>query len=58
MEQQIQQKQTQPIRTATQKPMGGQTQPVEGKKSRWWLWLIIALIVIGAGIGFYYWFMI
>ena len=29
-------------------------QPVE-KKSRWWLWLIIALIVIGAGIGIYLW---
>jgi hypothetical protein len=50
------QQKTQPIRTATQKPMGAQTQPVEGKKSRWWFWLIIALIVIGAGIGFYYWF--
>ena len=26
--------------------------PIEGvKKSRWWLWLIIALVVIGAGVG-------
>ena len=56
MQQQIPQKPTQPIKTATQKPVGGQTQPVEGKKSRWLIWLIIALIVIGAGIGIYYWF--
>jgi len=24
-----------------------------GKKSRWWLWIIIALVVIGAGIVIY-----
>ena len=31
--------------------------PIElpGKKSRWWIWLIIALIVIGAGGGIYLW---
>lgn len=57
MEQQMQQKPMQQMKTANQKSIGGQTLPVEGKKSGWWLWLIIALIVIGAGAGFYYWFM-
>jgi len=27
-------------------------QPIK-KKSKWWLWLIIALIVIGAGVYFF-----
>ena len=34
-----------------------QQPPMEGKKMPWWLWLIIAVVVIGAGIGIYYWLM-
>ena len=25
------------------------------KKSRWWLWLILVLVVLGAAVGIYYW---
>jgi serine/threonine-protein kinase len=28
--------------------------PTEKKKSKWWLWLIIALIVIGGGLALYF----
>ena len=39
----------QPVQT--QQP---QTEQVSEKKSKWWLWLVIALVVIGAGIGSYF----
>ena len=32
-------------------------QPSEGKKMQWWIWLIIALVVVGAGVGIYFWLM-
>ncbi len=41
----------QPMQT---QPVEKQVQPVPEKKSRWWLWLIIALAVIGAGVGAYF----
>ena len=53
MEQQIQQKQ--PV--TTQQPVeqeGEVAKPVE-KKSKWYIWLIITLVIIGAGIGVYFW---
>ena len=25
------------------------------KKSMWWLWIILVLIVLGAAVGIYYW---
>jgi len=45
---------SQPTVQKTQ-PVAEQAQPVPEKKSKWWLWLIIALaalIVIGAGVYF------
>ena len=41
------QPQPQPAQTAAQ------PQPVK-KKSKWWIWLIIALVVIGAAIASYF----
>ncbi len=46
-----------PSQPAIQKtqPVAEQAQPVSEKKSKWWLWLIIALvalIVIGVGVYF------
>ena len=29
------------------------TQPE--KKSKWWLWLILVLVVLGAAVGIYFW---
>lgn len=57
MEQQIQQKQpvtTQPAQQPVEQK-GEVTEPVE-KKSKWYIWLIITLVIIGAGIGVYFWF--
>ena len=34
--------------------MEEQTQYSTEKKSKWWLWLIIALVLIGAGVGIYF----
>ena len=25
------------------------------KKSKWWLWLILVLVVLGAAVGIYFW---
>jgi len=25
------------------------------KKSKWWLWLILVLVVLGAAVGVYFW---
>lgn len=56
---------TPPVQQATttpQAPVGqtqapvGQEQPPAEKKSKWWLWAIIALVVIGAGVGAYFLF--
>jgi len=56
MEQTVQQEKK-PMHTAntnvthpSAKPLG---QPK--KKSRWWLWLILVLVVLGAAVGIYYW---
>ena len=42
-------------------PMAGangmQQPPTEGKKMAWWMWLIIAVVVIGIGWGIYHWLM-
>ena len=44
---------TQPVASQVQ-PTSEPAQPVLEKKSKWWLWLIIALVVIGTGIGVYF----
>jgi len=31
-----------------------QVLPVQEKKSRWWIWLIVALVAIGIGVGAYF----
>lgn len=42
--------------TGVQQPgMGQQMQPP--KKSKWWLWVLIAVVVIGAGIAAYFLFL-
>jgi len=46
---------SQPMVQKTQ-PVAEQTQPVSEKKSKWWLWLIIALAVIGVGLAVYFLF--
>lgn len=54
MQEQIQQKsqaKTQPVQQTT-----GQELPVEQKKTNWLIWLLIALIVSGAGVGAYFLF--
>ncbi|MGD9276654.1 MAG: hypothetical protein PVJ67_05760 [Candidatus Pacearchaeota archaeon] len=42
-------------------PMAGnsgmQTPTEGGMKMTWWMWLIIAVVVIGAGVGIYFWLM-
>ena len=43
-----------PANVQTQ-PAEKQVQPVLEKKSKWWLWLIIALTIIGVGVGVYFW---
>ena len=55
--------QTQPMQTPAQaqaaQPVQGQSQveQMPEEKSKWWLWLIIAVVIIGAGIGSYFlWF--
>jgi uncharacterized protein HemX len=51
--------QTQPVQTQAAQPVQGQSQveQMPEKKSKGWLWLIIAVVVIGAGIGSYFlWF--
>ena len=54
MEQQIQQGQEQSAQTkpGVQQSAGEQTQPAK-KKLKWWIWLIIAVVLIGAGVGLY-----
>ena len=37
-----------------QQPVAGQIQPGLEKKSKWWLWLIIAVAVILVGAGIYF----
>ncbi len=34
-----------------------QAQPVEGIKwyRKWWIWFIAAIVIVGAGVGIYYW---
>ncbi len=53
MEQQVQ---TNPAtgQQVVQQPVVGQTQPGLEKKSKWWLWLIIAVAVILVGAGIYF----
>ena len=49
----------QPVAQTTQ-PVAGQTQQGEVQKTpiwkKWWFWLIVALVIIGAGIGIYFGF--
>ena len=53
---QAQQGQTQPVQAKpeVQQPKGEQTQPVKEKKSKWLIWLIVALVIIGVGVGVYF----
>ncbi len=38
-------------------PMGAQAQPMGEKKSKWWLWVIIAAVIVALGVGAYFWLM-
>ena len=29
--------------------------PVEKKKSRWWIWVIVAVVIIGIAAGIFFW---
>jgi len=42
--------------TEIQQPQGAQMQPVKKKGSKWLIWLIIALVVIGGVVGSYFLF--
>ena len=51
-----------PIQTQqpiTQRPvnqqLAGKQIPIEGKKSKWLIWLIVILVIIGVGVGVYFW---
>lgn len=49
---------TQPVTQAAPgtAPVGQPTQPpVEKKKSKWWIWVIVAVVVIGIALGLYFW---
>lgn len=56
MEQAVQQGKK-PMNTAKPNVTHPAAKPLEQpkKKSRWWLWIILAVIVLGAAIGIYYW---
>lgn len=57
MEQPMQQKQPVTTQQPTQQPVEQKeevTKPAK-KKSKWYIWLIITLVIIGAGIGVYFW---
>jgi len=43
----------QPVQPKAQ-PAQTATQPPVKKKSKWWIWLIVALIVVGIGVAAYF----
>lgn len=49
---------TQPAQTPVT-PQPAQTpavqQPVKSKKLKWWVWLIFGVVLIGIGVGLYFW---
>jgi len=42
-----------PVQQPSTEPQA--VQEPEQKKSKWWIWVIVAAVVIGAGIGLYFW---
>lgn len=58
MEQPMQQKQPVTTQQPVQQPVEqkGEVAKPAKKKSKWYIWLILTLVIIGAGIGVYFWF--
>ena len=54
MEQQVQQGQPAQTKPEVQQSAGEQAQPAKKKKPRWLIWSIIAVVLIGAGVGLYF----
>ena len=40
---------------AGQQPVQQPGQPPVKKKSKWWIWLIVAVVIIGIALGLFFW---